>query len=69
MRLGDVEAVPSRGLRLLVRRSKTDQHGSGQEVAIWGGIRPSHCCARQRRSTLGCTCAQRRRPTAGILSH
>jgi site-specific recombinase XerD len=35
LRLGDVAAVPGRGLRLLVRRSKTDQHGHGQEVAIW----------------------------------
>lgn len=35
LQLGDVEAVPGRGLRLLVRRSKTDPHGRGQEVAIW----------------------------------
>jgi len=35
LQLGDAEAVPGRGLRLLVRRSKTDPHGRGQEVAIW----------------------------------
>ncbi len=35
LRIGDVEPVPGRGLHLLVRRSKTDQHGQGQEVAIW----------------------------------
>jgi site-specific recombinase XerD len=32
--LGDVETVPGRGLLLLIRRSKTDQHGSGQRVAV-----------------------------------
>jgi len=35
LQLGDAEAIPGRGLRLLVRRSKTDPHGRGQEVAIW----------------------------------
>ena len=34
LRLGDVERVPGRGLRLLVRRSKTDQHDHGQDIAI-----------------------------------
>ncbi len=32
--LGDVVPVAGRGLRVLVRRSKTDQHGAGQEVAV-----------------------------------
>nr|WP_283949785.1 site-specific integrase [Limobrevibacterium gyesilva] len=32
--LGDVEIVPGRGLRLLLRRSKTDPHGAGQLVAV-----------------------------------
>ena len=32
--LGDVTPVPGRGLRVLVRRSKTDQRGAGQEVAV-----------------------------------
>ena len=34
LQLGNVTPVPGRGLRLLVRRSKTDQHGQGQEVAV-----------------------------------
>jgi site-specific recombinase XerD len=32
--LGDIDAVPERGLMLLIRRSKTDQHGTGQRVAV-----------------------------------
>ncbi len=32
--LGDATPVAGRGLRVLVRRSKTDQRGAGQEVAI-----------------------------------
>ncbi len=44
LRLGDVEPVPGRGLRLLVRRSKTDQHGRGQDVAVWANpADPSLC--------------------------
>jgi hypothetical protein len=35
LRIGDVTAVPGRGLRILVRRSKTDQQGRGQDVAVW----------------------------------
>ncbi len=35
LRLGDLETIPNRGIRLLVRRSKTDQHGQGQDVAVW----------------------------------
>ena len=35
LRLGDVTRVPGRGVTVLVRRSKTDQHGRGQQVAIW----------------------------------
>jgi integrase len=35
LHLGNVEPVPGRGLRLLVRRSKTGQHGQRQYVAIW----------------------------------
>jgi site-specific recombinase XerD len=33
--IGDVETVPGRGLRVLVRRSKTDPHGAGQAIAVW----------------------------------
>ncbi len=35
LRIGDVDRVAGRGLSVLVRRSKTDQHGRGQHVAIW----------------------------------
>ena len=34
--LGDVTVVPGRGVMVRVRRSKTDQQGKGQDVAIWG---------------------------------
>ena len=43
LRLGDLEIVPNRGVRLLVRRSKTDQHGQGQDVAVWAN--PGHPAA------------------------
>ena len=42
--IGDVEPVPGRGLRLLVRRSKTDQHGQGQDVAIWANPAEQPLC-------------------------
>jgi len=46
LQIGDVEAVPGRGLRLLVRRSKTDPHGRGQDVAIWANpVEPALCPA------------------------
>ena len=32
LRIGDVQLVPGRGLTVLVRRSKTDQYGRGQQV-------------------------------------
>ena len=42
--LGDVETVPGRGLKLLVRRSKTDQHGAGQDIAVWANPdQPGFC--------------------------
>jgi hypothetical protein len=42
--IGDVETVPDRGLRLLVRRSKTDQHGQGQAIAVWANpSEPGFC--------------------------
>jgi site-specific recombinase XerD len=42
--LGDLETVPGRGLRVLVRRSKTDQQGQGQEVAVWANPdQPDFC--------------------------
>jgi site-specific recombinase XerD len=42
--LGDVETVPGRGLRIVVRRSKTDQHGQGQEIAVWANPDQPDCC-------------------------
>jgi hypothetical protein len=34
LRLGDVTAVAERGLTVLVRRGKTDQHGAGKTLAV-----------------------------------
>lgn len=42
--LGDVEIVPGRGLRLLIRRSKTDPRGAGQEVAVWANPGEPEVC-------------------------
>jgi site-specific recombinase XerD len=42
--LDDVETVPGRGLRVLVRRSKTDQQGQGQAIAVWANpAEPDFC--------------------------
>jgi integrase len=42
--VADAEIVPGRGVRLLIRRSKTDQQGRGQEVAIWANpAEPAFC--------------------------
>jgi site-specific recombinase XerD len=42
--LGDVETVPGRGLLITVARSKTDQHGAGQRVAVWANpSEPGFC--------------------------
>jgi integrase len=44
--IGDVTVVSGRGLRILVRRSKTDQQGKGQEVAVWANpAEPGFCPA------------------------
>ena len=43
LNVGDVTEVPQRGLRLLVRRSKTDQRGHGEEIAIWSATDPAFC--------------------------
>jgi integrase len=46
LRLGDVATVPGRGLSVLVRRSKSDQQGKDQAVAIWGNAaEPGFCPA------------------------
>jgi len=42
--LGDGETVPERGLRLTVRRSKTDQHGAGQAIAVWANPQDPGFC-------------------------
>jgi integrase len=42
--LGDVETVPGRGLRLTIRRSKTDQHGVGQAIAVWANPQDPGFC-------------------------
>jgi site-specific recombinase XerD len=55
--LGDVEAVPGRGLMLLIRRSKTDQHGTGQRVAVHANPgEPGFCPA----AALACWMEHRR---------
>jgi hypothetical protein len=42
--LGDIEPVPGRGLLVTVARSKTDQHGAGQRVAVWANpAEPGFC--------------------------
>ena len=42
--IGDIEVVDSRGLSVLVRRSKTDQHGRGRTIAIWANHRDPEFC-------------------------
>ena len=44
LRLGDVAVVPGRGLTVLVQRSKTDQQGRGQQVAIWANAAERDFC-------------------------
>lgn len=42
--IGDAVPMPGRGVMLTVRRSKTDQHGAGQQVAVWASpADPSFC--------------------------
>jgi len=42
--LGDVEPIPGRGLRVLVRRFNTDQQGQGQEIAVWANPTEAGFC-------------------------
>ncbi len=52
--LGDVEVVPGRGLLLLIGRSKTDQHGAGQRVAVHANPgEPGFCPAAALETWLG----------------
>ena len=53
MALDDAAIVPGRGVRGRIGRSKTDQQGRGQEVAIWAN-RPSRNFIRWWRWRLGC---------------
>jgi integrase len=41
--VGDLEFVDGKGVVLTVRRSKTDQHGAGQAVAVWRSNDPDLC--------------------------
>src|SRR3954454_12241005 len=59
LRIGDVQLVPGRGLTVLVRRSKTDQYGRGQQVAIWAN--PADPLALPRRRGGALAGATRRR--------
>ncbi len=44
--VGDVETVAGRGLLITIARSKTDQHGAGQRVAVWANpTEPGFCPA------------------------
>lgn len=42
--IGDVETVPGRGIMLTIRRSKTDQVGAGQRVAVHANPADPGCC-------------------------
>lgn len=65
--IGDVAPVAGRGLMLTVRRSKTDQQGRGQPVAIWANLaEPDFCPAVALESWLA---FRRRGPDlAGVAS-
>lgn len=42
--IGDVETIPGRGIMLTIRRSKTDQAGTGQRVAVHANQAEPGCC-------------------------
>jgi len=42
--IGDVETIPGRGIMLTIRRSKTDQAGAGQRVAVHANPAEPGCC-------------------------
>jgi integrase len=44
LNLGDIESVPGRGLLLTIGRSKTDQVGAGQRVAVHANPGEPGCC-------------------------
>jgi integrase len=41
--VGDVREIDQRGLSLFITRSKTDQHGDGEEVGIWSAADAEAC--------------------------
>lgn len=43
LNIGDLEFVQGRGVRVLIRRSKTDQAGEGHEIGVWTGDDPAFC--------------------------
>jgi len=42
--IGDVETIPGRGIMLTIKRSKTDQAGAGQRVAVHANSAEPGCC-------------------------
>jgi integrase len=50
--LADVEIVEGKGLRVAIRRSKGDQYGEGQEVAIYRSPEPVICPVEALRAWL-----------------
>ncbi|TWA77091.1 site-specific recombinase XerD [Azospirillum brasilense] len=46
LRVADVTRHPDRGVEVTVRRSKTDQRGRGDAVAIWAAADPDLCALR-----------------------
>ena len=51
LELADVSFV-KQGVRVLVRRSKTDQQGAGREICVFRGSRPETCPVRVLRAWL-----------------
>jgi len=46
LNIGDLELVEGRGVRVLIRRSKTDQAGEGHEIGVWASEDPAFCAVR-----------------------
>jgi integrase len=52
LNVGDLELVEGRGVRVLIRRSKTDQGGEGHEIGVWASDEPAFCAVRALESWL-----------------
>ncbi|MCC7497338.1 MAG: site-specific integrase [Bryobacterales bacterium] len=52
LQLDDVTFVPRKGVRIRIRRSKTDQVGEGREVGIGFGAQPETCPVRTLKEWL-----------------